>query len=63
MRIRDRGSLDGSFGDAGQASVDVGGAVDAGRAATFAPGRRLVVAGEAWFEGLPRMAIARLRTT
>ncbi|MGZ8577957.1 MAG: hypothetical protein ACXWWX_00325 [Actinomycetota bacterium] len=60
-RIRGNGALDTSFGDAGRASVDLGGAFDVGRAAAFAPGRRLMVAGEAWFQGVPRMAASRLR--
>ncbi len=60
-RIRDNGTLDASFADDGHASVDVAGAFDAGRAAAFAAGRRLVVTGEAWFDGVPRMVVARLR--
>ena len=61
VRIRGNGALDTSFGDAGRASVELGGAFDVGRAAAFAPGRRLMVAGEAWFQGVPRMAVSRLR--
>ncbi|HEY7478019.1 MAG TPA: hypothetical protein VIB62_07260 [Actinomycetota bacterium] len=62
VRLKDSGEPDGSFAGDGVALLEVAGGPDTARAAALADGRRLVVGGDTWAHGRPRLLAARILT-
>jgi len=62
VRLKDSGAFDGSFSGDGVVLIDLIGSNDGGRAGALTPGGRLLVVGETWVDGLPRILVVGVLT-
>jgi len=60
IRLKAGGALDTSFSGDGILRIDIAGSTDAAADGLRQPNGKLVIAGQAWRNGVPRFGLARI---